>query len=178
MTVFEHSFALIGLVLGLALAHVLTELVRAARAHGFKLLGALTPMLAVFVILDIGTWWGILWDMRDILPNIWPVLGTGLCISALYYVAALLVFPESREDWLDLDNYYLRHRRTVLGLMFACFAATTALHSFLSNSIAMDIVALTYFVVLALTWLVPWKRANLVGLGALIAIDIWAFCYF
>ena len=177
MTVFEHSFALIGLVLGLALAHVLTELVRAVRTHGFKLLGLLTPMLAIFVILDIGTWWGILWGMRDILPNIWPVLGTGLLISSLYYVAALLVFPESRDDWLDLDDYYMRHRRVVFGLMFLCFAVTTVLHSLLSNSLAVDIVAITYFIILGLTWLAPWRRANLIGLGALIAADVWAFCY-
>ena len=147
MSVFEHSFALIGLVLGLALAHVLTELVRAFRTHSYKLLGRLTPMLAVFVILDIGTWWGILWGMRDVLPNIWPVLGIGLLISCLYYVAALCVFPESRDDWLDLDAYYMRHRRVVLGLMFLCFALSTILSMFLGHW-SVDIVAKAYFIVL------------------------------
>ena len=175
MTVFEHSFALIGLVLGLALAHVLNELVRAVRTHGLKLLGPLTPLLAIFVILDIGTWWGVLWEMRAMLPNIWPVLGTGLAISCLYYVAAICVFPESRIDWLDLDDYYLRHRRFVLGLMFFCFALTSVLRSLLMGALAVDIVAATYFAVLGLTWLAPWKRANIVGLSGLIAVDAWAF---
>ena len=62
--------------------------------------------------------------------------------------------------------------------MFLCFAVTTALHSALSTTLAVDIVALTYFIVLGLTWFAPWKRANLIGLGALIAIDVWAFFYF
>ena len=61
--------------------------------------------------------------------------------------------------------------------MFLCFAVTTVLHSVLSNSLAVDIVGFTYFVVLGLTWFAPWKRANLIGLGALIAVDAWAFCY-
>lgn len=164
-------------MLGLALAHVLTELVRAVRTHGYTLLGRLTPLLAVFVILDIGTWWGILWSTRENLPNIWPVLGTGLLISCLYYVAALCVFPEDRDDWLNLDNYYMRHRRLVLGLIFLCFAVTTVLQSLLLGYPAVDIVGITYFIVLALTWLAPWKRANLVGLSALIIVNIWAFCY-
>ena len=175
MTVFEHSFALIGLVLGLALAHVLTELVRAVRTHGFKLLGPLTPLLAVFVILDIGTWWGILWEMRSILPNIWPVLGTGLLISSLYYVATIFVFPESRDDWLDLDRYYLRYRRIVLGLIFLCYALTIMLRSLLQHELRMDGPGTAYAIVLALTWLAPWRRANIVGLTALIAVDVWAF---
>ena len=177
MTVFEHSFALIGLVLGLALAQVLTELVRAFRTYGYKLLGPLTPMLAVFVILDIGTWWGILWGTREILPNIWPVLGTGLFISCLYYVAALCVFPESLDDWQDLDKYYMRNRRLVLGLIFLCFAVTTVLQTLLVGYPVVDIVAITYFIMLGLTWLAPWRRANIIGLGALIAVDTWAFFY-
>jgi hypothetical protein len=41
MTVFEHSFTLIGLVLGLALADVRGGLVRIARTRGLKSLGAL-----------------------------------------------------------------------------------------------------------------------------------------
>ncbi len=44
-----------GLVLGLALADVLSGFIRTVRARCLKMLGLLTPMLAIFVVLDVTT---------------------------------------------------------------------------------------------------------------------------
>jgi hypothetical protein len=179
MTVFEHSFTLIGLVLGLALAHVLSALLTAIRTEGFKSLGLLTPLLAIFFIADTTTFWGILWEMRADLQSIWPVLGFGILLSSLYYIAAVLIFPQSRVHWPDLDTYYMRYRRLVLGIMFICFGMVVALGSWQKGTLfSADTVALTYFIVLAATIIVPWKWANAVGLSALIVVDVWAFTPF
>ena len=176
MTIFEHSFTLIGLVLGLALADVLGGLVRTVRARGVRALGLLTPMLAVFVVADVTTFWGIVWGMRATLPeSIWPVLGFGILLSAMYYSAAALVFPDSQERWPDLDSYYMKHRRIVFGLMLLCFIMVLALWRALDRSFSPDAVAIAYTVFLALTLLAPWKWANILGLGILIVVDIWAF---
>lgn len=175
MTVFEHSFTLIGLVLGLALADVLSGLIRAVRARGFRSLGLLTPMLAVFVLLDVTTFWGIVWGMRSMMTSIWPVLGISLVLCCMYYVAASLALPDSFERWPDLDAYYMEHRRFVLGLMLFCFVVVVAFQTTMRGGFNQDIVGISYIIVLTLTWLAPWKWSQIVGLGALILIDVWAF---
>ena len=175
MTVFEHSFTLIGLVLGLALADVLSGLIRAVRARGLRSLGLLTPMLAVFVLLDVTTFWGIVWDARSMLTSIWPVLGVSLVLSGMYYIAASLVLPDSFEKWPDLDVYYMKHRRLVLGLMLLCFLIVVAFLTVMRGAFTTDIVGISYIIVLALTWLAPWKRSQITGLGTLILVDVWAF---
>jgi len=38
-----------------------------------------------------------------------------------------------------------------------------------------DATSTAYMVVLTLTLIAPWKRANVAGLAALVATDIWAF---
>jgi hypothetical protein len=174
MTLFEHSFTLIGLLLGLALAEVLAGLVRTARSRGVRALGVLTPLLAIFFVADVATFWGILWGLRSTLPDsIWPVLGVGTLLGGLYYIAATLVFPEARED--DLDAYYMKNRRLVLGLMLLCFVTVTGMTTVREGELATDMVGVAYTIVLFLTFLAPWRWANIAGLSALILVDIWAF---
>jgi hypothetical protein len=176
MTIFEHSFTLIGLVLGLALAEVLSGLVRTARSRGVRALGVLTPLLAIFFVADVATFWGILWGLRATLPDsIWPVLGIGILLSSLYYIAGTLVFPGEREQAPDLDAYYMKSRRLVLGLMLPCFVTVTAIASVRAGELTTDIVGVAYTIVLSATILAPWKWANIAGLSALILVDIWAF---
>ena len=57
--------------------------------------------------------------------------------------------------------------------MFLCFAVTTVLQSALSNTLAMDIVGLTYFIVLGLTWLAPgtdWTQSIIFAILILILV--------
>lgn len=175
MSVFEHSFTLIGLILGLALTHVLSELVRIIRTQGIKSIGLLTPMLAVFVILDVTTFWGILWEMRDELPGVWPVLGIGIILCSLYYIGATYVFPDTNEEWSSLDGYYMKNRRVVLGIMLACFLILAMINGINAGIFLSDPIAKAYVVMLCLTLIAKWRWANVVGLTALIGVDLLAF---
>ena len=175
MSVFEHSFTLIGLVLGLTLTHVLSELVRIVRAKGLKSLGVLTPLLAVFVILDVTTFWGIVWEMREELPSVWPVLGIGVVLCSLYYVSAAYVFPSADQDWLDLDTYYMQNRRMVLGIMLACFSIVVIISGLNAGIFLRDPISIAYLIILILTIAVPWRWASGIGLCALIGVDLLVF---
>jgi hypothetical protein len=173
---FEHSFTLIGLVLGLALADLLSGLVRAVRTRGFKALGLLTPMLAIFFVLDVTTFWGIIWSFRTMMPSsIWPALGFGIVLTSMYYTAASLVLPNSISDTFDFDAYYMDHRRIVLSLMLACYLIVTALGSSATGRLDIDTVGIAWITLVVLTLMAPWKSANRVGLGLLIFVDILAF---
>jgi hypothetical protein len=176
MTVFEYSFTLIGLVLGLSLTEVLGGLLRTARSRGVRSLGILTPLLGTFVVVDAAATWGFVYGIRSSFgESVWPVLGFGVVLSSLYYCAAFLVFPDSEERWPDLDEYYMQHRRLVLGLLFLCAAVATAIASWRLQSFAGDIVQVSYLIGMGVTIWAPWKWANIVGLSGLIAVNVWAF---
>jgi hypothetical protein len=178
VTIFEHSFTLIGLVLGLALTHVLSEFVRAVREYGFSALGLLTPLLALFAIVDIATFWGILWEIRSHMKAIGLVTGFGILLSSLYYIAACYIFPSPRDHWPDLDTYYMKYRRVVLTMIFLCFAAVVAFASLERGYFIKDPVGRAYMAILLLTIIAPWRWLNAVGLIALIVIDVLAFATF
>lgn len=175
MSIFEHSFTLIGLILGLALVEVLSSLVRALRRRRSRPVGLLTPLLAVFFIVDAAGFWGILWDDRQLMASIWPSLGVGLILSSLYYAAAVMIFPDADSDWLDLDVYYMRHRAIVLGLMFVCFGALLVLEVLGREPFGFIGILQSggYLGLLAAGALAPWRRVNAFILVLLILLDLW-----
>ena len=57
MTGFELYFSFFGLLLGLSVAQVANGIGHAVVARKTITLGVLTPLLAVFVLLDIASFW-------------------------------------------------------------------------------------------------------------------------
>jgi hypothetical protein len=117
---FEFIFTLFGLLLGLALAEGLGGLSRALKASHRVRIGWPTALLGIYVSCDVVTFWMYGWALRELLPLNWPVLFGGFIVTAIYYVAASLVFPDDPAEWSDLDQYFDRHRRKVLAAVLAC----------------------------------------------------------
>lgn len=124
MSEFEFVFVLYSLVLGLSLVELLNGL---GRTLEFKLsrdaddkafaIGWLTPLLAVFVILDLLSFWMFSWRVRDLVtatPGM--VLGV-LVFASAYFLASRLVFPSNPENFTDLDTHYFRVRRIVFAML-------------------------------------------------------------
>lgn len=126
MSGFEFVFSLFGLLLGLALAEGLGGLARVLKARRRVRIGWPTALLGVFVSCDVVTFWMYGWSMRELLPITWPVMFGGFIVTALFYVAASLVFPSNPEDWSDLNAHFDEHRRLVLGAIFLCNVALLA----------------------------------------------------
>jgi hypothetical protein len=131
MSGFEFIFSLFGLILGLALAEGLGGLARALKASHRVRIGWPTALLGLFVSCDVVTFWMYGWSLRDLLPLNWPVLFGGFLVTAIYFVAASLVFPDDPEAWEDLNTHFDKHYRKVLGGVFLCnvvlIASTVAL---------------------------------------------------
>jgi hypothetical protein len=122
MSPFELVFALFGLLLGLAVAEVLGGFSRAfklRRSAKAVRIGWLTPLLGLFVILDLTSFWEVAYGVRDQLSANYPTLVAVLAIVGIYYLAATQIFPDDPEEWPDFDVYYDRHNRIVLGGMLA-----------------------------------------------------------
>ena len=81
-----------------------------------------TPMLAVFVMLDLTSFWEFGWAARKFVTPQYGMLLIGLFMTGLYYVAASLIFPSEMGDRENFDEHYLQHRRQVLGAITICDA--------------------------------------------------------
>lgn len=117
MSDFEFFFTLFGLVLGLSVVEVVAGIARLVEERRAVRVGLLTPLLAAFLLLDLTAFWLYAWQQYRDAPVTYVGLVIGLAISALYYVAAAVVFPRSLEDGADLDVHYLQRRRFVIGVL-------------------------------------------------------------
>ena len=94
----------------------------------------MTPLLAVFVALDIASFWDQAWTNFQHLPFSYGLLVAGLVIAVTYFVAASMVFPLKLEDVGSLDDHFWANRKIVLLLLIvanvmgvaASLAATSA----------------------------------------------------
>lgn len=181
MSGFEFLFALFSLVLGLALTEILSglgrslELVLARRKEADFTIGWLTPLLAVFVILDLLSFWIAAWTVRDAI-EVNPATMFGIvAFSCAYFLAARMVFPSEPEQFADLDNHYFRVRRLVMGILIALIVAQWAYYASIPAiaeralrpfPIAMTI---TLMVAMAATMVFKreWPNAALLGLLSL-----------
>jgi len=154
MSGFEFFFSLYGLLLGLALAAGLGGLARALKVRHRVRIGWPTALLGLFVSCDVVTFWMYGWTMREVIPISWPVLFGGFVVTALFYIAASLVFPDDPEEWGDLDTHFDKQRRTVLGAILVCNVALMAAVGVLAELPALTlrhvIVTWSFFPVAAL----------------------------
>lgn len=130
MSDFEFVFALYSLLLGLSMVELLGGLGRAlearfaAEADKEKFaIGWLTPMLAIFVMLDLLSFWAAAWTVRGDIAVSSAALMAVAAFASLYFLAARLVFPSHPEGFANLDTHYFRVRRIVLGLLLLLLGA-------------------------------------------------------
>lgn len=123
MSAFEFIFALFGLLLGLSIVEVLGGLARAIEARlrpgATVRIGWLTPLLGVFVLLDLLSFWQAAWVSRNVVSVSGDSLMAVTLFASAYYLAAHLVFPRDPAEHDELDSHFFRVRRIVLGVMLA-----------------------------------------------------------
>ena len=183
MNEFEFVFSLFGLLLGFSLIEVLGGLAKAVEAKvrpdtehaGPIRIGWLTPLLGVFVMLDLISFWSASWLARDFIVVSGPVLFGGFLFAGSYYLAAHLVFPQNPRTERDLDAHYFRVRRFVLGTLTALLALQLAywlsvpeLAKNFKNPFLIGWLGLS-FALLAAGMLVRSRRASAAVLSLLIA---------
>ncbi|QTC93077.1 hypothetical protein [Brevundimonas goettingensis] len=119
MSAFEFFFSFYGMVLGLSVAVIATGFATAIQHRKSIRIGWLTLLLALFVGLDIATFWDAAWHMFRDAPFSYGMLVVGLAIALVYFIAASLVFPHSIRDGMDLDEHFWANKKVVLLLTVA-----------------------------------------------------------
>ena len=179
MSAFEFIFILFGLLLGLSIIEVLGGLARAIEARlrpGATLrIGWLTPLLGVFVLLDLLSFWMAAWVTRDLVSVSGLSLLAVTLFASVYYLAARLVFPPELDETPDLDAHFFRVRRIVLGAMFALllvqlgwYASVPALAPLLVRPIALGLTLVLVALMIA-AMLVRGQIATRIVMAALVA---------
>ena len=121
MSAFEFFFSFYGLLLGLSVAELVGGFARVLHERERIRFGWLTPALALFVAIDIATFWNQAWVIFRGAPfNIFLLL-VSLSIAATFYVAASVTFPrvsaEGAHERVDLDAHFWANKRAVMLLL-------------------------------------------------------------
>jgi hypothetical protein len=176
MTIFEFVFSLYSLLFGLALAQVFQGFGNTLQERHKLKIGWLTPLLGLFVILDLISFWEIAWQLRDMFER--PaliVLILGVFLAGIYYLAARLVFPRDFVEWPDFDVYYSKHKQWVLGGILFCNIVAVVVLTALGKPFVRSPLGfandLTLFALLIALLAVRDKRANIVLLILMLAKD-------
>ena len=183
MDSFNFAFSLFAIILGLSLVEVLTGFARALKRRRIVHLGWLTPLLAIFVMLDLTSFWEWVWSGRRLINPGYGILVIGLLVSGLYYLAASLVFPsevgEGHQELhgADFDSHYMEHRRQVLGAVLICNLITTIPVIVIRGSEAplrAWVEWVIYYAALLAVIVTRGKKASIAGLAVLIAGYVFA----
>ena len=123
MTDFEFLALVVAIPLGLALVEIAQGLSTALRRRETIRIGWLTPLLALIILVHIGTAWFSLWKIRESFELSLETLQIGIFLAVLFYLTASFVFPDDPKPGTDLDDWFFRHRVFALGGTFALLLA-------------------------------------------------------
>jgi hypothetical protein len=179
MSQFEFIFTLFGLLLGLSIVEVLGGLARSIEARlrpGATLrIGWLTPLLGVFVLLDLLSFWQAAWVTRNVIAVSGHSLMAITVFAGAYYLAAHLVFPRDPAEHAELDSHYFRVRRIVMGVMLGLLTCQLVYYSSipelapaLRRPLALALTVILVALMLA-AMLVKGQKASTAVMAALVA---------
>jgi hypothetical protein len=193
MSDFELMFQLFALLLGLAMAELLSGLARCWRIRAGAItagqamirLGKLTPLFGLLVLFDLARFWVTMYALREHLTFDYASLVAMMVIIGGYFVISTFVFPDEPSAWPDFDDYFLRTNHIVVGGMIVInativiyaatlFATGTSIEEapITRNWLSLG-AAMLYLPGLVILWLAKSKQTNfllLVFLNALLFI--------
>jgi hypothetical protein len=186
MSDFEFFFSFYGLLLGLSVAELTGGFARLLHERHRVRFGRLTPLLALFVALDLATFWVQAWRFFRDAPFNPALLLIGLMIAATFYVAASITFPrvtaEGVETQIDLDEHFWAQRRVVFGCVLAANAMVWTLLALLAMAdptwAAFWTPRIIFGVILfgactATAAFAPWRRVVVGALVVVLAYTLW-----
>ncbi len=186
MSAFEFFFSFYGLLLGLSVAELVGGFARVLHERHRVRFGWLTPLLALFVAIDLVTFWNQAWVFFRGAPFNPALLLVGLIIAATFYIAASVTFPrvsaEGVETRIDLDDHFWAHRRLVFGCVLAANAIVWLLLGALALadpewaavwSIRLMIVVGIFAISTAVAAFAPQRRVVIAALVVVLGYTLW-----
>ena len=187
MSAFEFFFSFYGLLLGLSVAELVGGFARVLHERERIRFGWLTPALALFVAIDIATFWNQAWVIFRGAPFNTFLLIVSLSIAATFYVAASVTFPrvsaEGAHERIDMDAHFWAHRRLVFGcilvanlivaVMVIILAQADPGFAKLARSVTLWTGVAIFVVGTATAAFAPWRRVAVAALAVVLLYSLW-----
>ncbi|ODP37028.1 hypothetical protein [Sphingomonas turrisvirgatae] len=178
MSQFEFFMTFYSLLVGLAVAELLLGFMNLMRHRQRPRLGLLTPLLGAVVFLQLMALFIDAWTSMRTVQISMLGLAVPTLIGVATFAASVLVVPRDVEEWPDLDAYFFRNRRIVLGLLVAVnllilFHESAKVRP--DQLIAYALVNLTGFALLGGAMALRHRFAVALSLAALICLFINAY---
>jgi hypothetical protein len=173
MAPFSIFFSLYGLLLGLSVAVVVAGFARLLKARPRFWPGWLVPLLGIFIMLDITSFWNGAWRAREWMIPEYGHLFLGMVVISVYYLAASMVFPDKGESAADFDAHYFENRRAILLAIAFCNVAVFGWQDYLAIHelpLAWWFFVLAYYTLLLVAAFTPSRRLSTACLSGLIAL--------
>ena len=187
MSAFEFFFSFYGLLLGLSVAELVGGFARVLHERERIRFGWLTPALALFVAIDIATFWNQAWVIFRGAPFNTFLLLVSLSIAATFYVAASVTFPrvsaEGAHERVDLDAHFWAHRKLVFGCILAAnlivavmvviLAQADAGFAKVASSVTLWTGVAVFVVGTATAAFASWRRVAVGALAVVLIYSLW-----
>ena len=187
MSAFEFFFSFYGLLLGLSVAELVGGFARVLHERERIRFGWLTPALALFVAIDIATFWNQAWIIFRGAPFNTFLLLVSLMIAATFYVAASVTFPrvsaEGTHERVDMDAHFWAHRRLVFGCILAANLIVAIMvvilgqadpgFARLANSVTLWVGVVVFVIGTATAAFAPWRRVAVGALAVVLLYSLW-----
>ena len=149
--------------------------------------GWLTPMLALFVAIDIATFWNQAWVIFRGAPFNTFVLLISLSIAATFYVAASATFPrvsaEGGQERMNLDDHFWANRRLVFGCILAANLIVAVIVIILAqldpgfaqvaSSVRLWVGVAIFVIGTATAAFAPWRKVTVGALAVVLLYSLW-----
>lgn len=109
--------AFYGLLLGLAVAELLSGFAALLRESDPPKLGVVTPLLGLQILLEMLANYVDAWAMVGGVGVSLTEFVIPTFIGLLYYVAAVIIVPRQLSDWASLDDYFDTRRKWIVGTL-------------------------------------------------------------
>ena len=187
LSAFEFFFSFYGLLLGLSVAELVGGFARVLHERERIRFGWLTPALALFVAIDIATFWNQAWVIFRGAPFNTFLLLVSLSIAATFYVAASVTFPrvsaEGTHERVDLDAHFWAHRKLVFGCIMGANLIVAVMVIILgqvdpgfakvAGSVSLWAGVAVFVVGTATAAFAPWRRVAVGALAVVLLYSLW-----
>lgn len=182
MSQFEYFFGFYSLVLGLSVVELLGGVARTIEDRKWSQTSRLTLALALFLALDLSSYWLQAWWLYRQAPLSMAIITHGLVAAGSYFVAAYLIFPRSVNfrRGAHRDDHFWATRRWVFGAVLltnVLNVGTMALlrggFGFIGGPLYTAFIA-TFYIACATAFLAPRGRIVVAALAWLIVFSLIA----
>ena len=146
MSTFEYITALMAVVIGLAIADLVTSLHRLLRQRSAVRWDWVSPLAALLILTELFNLW---WQWRGFTGSTMGDVAPYFASLILLFLAASVTLPDAvPEDGIDLRRYFDDNRKyfwTVYGSYVAVFVTLMTVRDAQHGLTALDIIQKRYF---------------------------------